>query len=41
MTDPDPIDAAGGSVSGYQGAAFWSGKADKRFLNEWFVARGG
>lgn len=35
------LEAAGGSVSGYQGAAFLYGKADKRFLNEWFVARGG
>ncbi|MCF8503699.1 MAG: 3'(2'),5'-bisphosphate nucleotidase CysQ [Caulobacter sp.] len=35
------LEAAGGSVSGYQGAEFLYGKADKRFLNEWFVARGG
>jgi len=35
------LQAAGGSVTGYQGADFLYGKADKRFLNEWFVARGG
>jgi len=35
------LEAAGGSVTGYQGAEFLYGKADKRFLNEWFVARGG
>ena len=35
------LEAAGGSVTGYQGADFLYGKADKRFLNEWFVARGG
>ena len=35
------LEAAGGSVSGYQGADFLYGKADKRFLNEWLVARGG
>ncbi|MDP1630992.1 MAG: 3'(2'),5'-bisphosphate nucleotidase CysQ [Caulobacter sp.] len=35
------LQAAGGSVTGYQGAEFLYGKADKRFLNEWFVARGG
>ncbi len=35
------LQAAGGSVEGYQGAEFLYGKADKRFLNEWFVARGG
>ena len=35
------LEAAGGSVRGYQDADFWYGKADKRFLNEWFVARGG
>jgi 3'-phosphoadenosine 5'-phosphosulfate (PAPS) 3'-phosphatase len=35
------LEGAGGSVSGYQGAEFLYGKADKRFLNEWFVARGG
>ena len=35
------LEAAGGTVEGYQGAAFPYGKADKRFLNEWFVARGG
>ena len=35
------LEAAGGSVGGYQGADFLYGKADKRFLNEWFVARGG
>ncbi len=35
------LEAAGGAVEGYQGATFDYGKADKRFLNEWFVARGG
>lgn len=35
------LEAAGGTVTGYQGAPFEYGKADKRFLNEWFVARGG
>lgn len=35
------LEAAGGTVAGYQGAPFEYGKADKRFLNEWFVARGG
>lgn len=35
------LEAAGGTVGGYQGAEFLYGKADKRFLNEWFVARGG
>ncbi len=35
------LEAAGGTVTGYQGADFLYGKADKRFLNEWFVARGG
>lgn len=35
------LQAAGGSVTGYQGADFLYGKADKRFLNDWFVARGG
>ena len=35
------LEAAGGSVTGYQGSDFLYGKADKRFLNEWFVARGG
>lgn len=35
------LEAAGGSVRGYQDAPFVYGKADKRFLNEWFVARGG
>ncbi|MFA7263681.1 MAG: 3'(2'),5'-bisphosphate nucleotidase CysQ [Caulobacter sp.] len=35
------LEAAGGSVTGYQGAEFLYGKADKRFLNEWFVAWGG
>lgn len=35
------LEAAGGTVTGYQGAEFLYGKADKRFLNEWFVARGG
>lgn len=35
------LECAGGSVGGYQGAEFLYGKADKRFLNEWFVARGG
>ena len=35
------LQAAGGTVSGYQGAEFLYGKADKLFLNDWFVARGG
>jgi 3'(2'), 5'-bisphosphate nucleotidase len=35
------LEAAGGSVRGYKDAPFAYGKADKRFLNEWFVARGG
>lgn len=35
------LECAGGTVSGYQGAEFLYGKADKLFLNEWFVARGG
>lgn len=35
------LQAAGGTVTGYQGAAFLYGKADKLFLNDWFVARGG
>jgi len=35
------LEAAGGSVRGYKDAPFVYGKADKRFLNEWFVARGG
>jgi 3'-phosphoadenosine 5'-phosphosulfate (PAPS) 3'-phosphatase len=35
------LEAAGGSVRGYEDADFHYGKADKRFLNEWFVARGG
>lgn len=35
------LEAAGGKVDGFQGATFEYGKADKRFLNEWFVARGG
>lgn len=35
------LEAAGGKVDGFEGAAFEYGKADKRFLNEWFVARGG
>lgn len=35
------LQAAGGTVTGYQGAEFLYGKADKLFLNEWFVARGG
>lgn len=35
------LEAAGGSVRGYRDADFRYGKADKRFLNEWFVARGG
>lgn len=35
------LEAAGGTVTGYQGAEFRYGKADKLFLNEWFVARGG
>lgn len=35
------LQAAGGSVTGYQGAEFLYGKADKLFLNDWFVARGG
>lgn len=35
------LECAGGSVTGYQGAEFLYGKADKLFLNDWFVARGG
>lgn len=35
------LEAAGGTVRGYEDAPFAYGKADKRFLNEWFVARGG
>jgi 3'(2'), 5'-bisphosphate nucleotidase len=35
------LQSAGGSVRGYKDAPFIYGKADKRFLNEWFVARGG
>jgi len=35
------LEGAGGSVRGYKDAPFIYGKADKRFLNEWFVARGG
>lgn len=35
------LECAGGSVRGYKDAPFAYGKADKRFLNEWFVARGG
>jgi 3'(2'), 5'-bisphosphate nucleotidase len=33
--------AAGGSVTQPDGSAFLYGKADKGFLNGWFVARGG
>lgn len=35
------LDAAGGSVTTPDGAPFRYGKADKGFLNGWFVARGG
>jgi len=35
------LSAAGGSVTGPDGAPFLYGKADKGFRNGWFVARGG
>lgn len=35
------LEAAGGKVDGFEGATFDYGKADKRFLNGWFIARGG
>ncbi|ATQ40967.1 3'(2'),5'-bisphosphate nucleotidase CysQ [Caulobacter mirabilis] len=35
------LEAAGGKVTAYGGGDFLYGKADERFLNGWFVARGG
>jgi len=35
------LEAAGGTVTAYEGGAFQYGKADKAFKNGWFVARGG
>lgn len=35
------LEAAGGSVTRYDGSPFRYGKADEGFLNGWFVARGG
>jgi 3'(2'), 5'-bisphosphate nucleotidase len=35
------LEAAGGTVLTPEGAPFLYGKADERFLNGWFVARGG
>ena len=35
------LEAAGGTVRSPDGAPFLYGKADERFLNGWFVARGG